>query len=199
MYRAALGCNCFGTDDPARLRMMYFQEPLSHLAVALLDARLDVVEGVLIDINAGPGRDGGTYFARIGQDREDCRLALLRRGFYITCKEQIHPVKINRTGASRSSRPTSVDSNLLSYGTRDDHRIPYVYPNICGNGLRITLIGYHGMLAKGKNFNLLKSPRISDDDDMALSADHPLNTITTCKFIRICTAISALASLLLMI
>jgi len=164
VFRASLGCNCFGTDDPNRLQMMNFQENLSYLAVALLNRDLQVVEDVLIDVNAGPGRQGDTYYqSRVpGQSREDCRIFLARQSVYVTCNDQIHRLSIQRrrTNSSRSREDNEDDDvvvNTTKYGTRDDHRIPYVYPNIYGRGLRITLRGYHGHLGKGKNFNVFKS------------------------------------------
>jgi len=44
------------------------------------------------------------------------------------------------------------------YGTAADTRIPYVYPNIYGNGLEVTLLGHDTRIDAGKNFNIFRSP-----------------------------------------
>ena len=145
-YRAYTGCNCFG-PDPART-IMKAGEQLSYLAVALLDDHLNVVPGtdVLVDLNAGPSR---TKYWR--QPLEDCRIFGMRGGMYLVCNEEMKRIKIRR-------RVAGMDTTFhTDYGTRDDHRIPYVYETIYGNGLEIILLGHNGKVGGGKNFNVFRS------------------------------------------
>ena len=145
-YRAYTGCNCFG-PDPDRI-IMKAGEQLSYLAVALLDEHLDVLPGtdVLIDLNAGPRR---TKYWR--QPLEDCRLFSLRGGIYLLCNEEMKRIKIRRRMETIKTK-TNAD-----HGRRDDHRIPYDYEHIYGDGLQITLIGHNGKVGGGKNFNIFRS------------------------------------------
>lgn len=155
-YRAYTGCNCFG-PDPKR-EIMKAGEQISYLAVALLDKTLDVIPGtdVLIDLNAGPSR--GEYWR---QFVEDCRIYVLRGGIYFLCNEELKRMK------RRRSMGEELHSIPAGYGTRDDQRIPYVYPNIHGDGLEITMISHNSKIAGGKNLNIFRSLRQSNrtEDD----------------------------------
>lgn len=149
LFRAYLGNNCFGAD-PLR-QMMTAGEQISYLAVALLDESLNVIPNtdVLIDVNAGPG-----YGKYRRQFREDCRIFLLRGSIYWVCNEGMHQVKIVRSNTTVVPEPN------------DTSRLPYTYPNIYGNGLQITLMGYHVKLAGGKNFQLFRSPASKTGGDI---------------------------------
>ena len=146
IYRAYTGCNCFG-PDPNR-EMMKAGEQLSYLAVALLDEHLDVVPGTdtLVDLNAGPRR---TKYWR--QPLEDCRIFALRGGIYLLCNEEMKRIRIRRK-TKRMETKMNAD-----HGRREDHKIPYVYENIYGDGLEITLIGSNGKVGGGKNFNVFRT------------------------------------------
>jgi len=159
-YRAYTGCNCFG-PDPHHREIMNAGEQLSYLALALLDAELNVVEGtdVLIDLNAGPRR---TKYWR--QPLEDCRANILRGGMYLVCNEEMLRVTIVRrqqsdgggggSGARSGAGRTKRERRL---GRRDDHTLPYVCDNVYGDGLQITLVGRDGKVGGGKNFNVFRS------------------------------------------
>ena len=144
--RAYTGCNCFG-PDPKR-EIMKAGEQISYLAVALLNESLDLIQGsdVLIDLNAGPTR--GKYFR---QFVEDCRLFALRGGIYFLCNEELMRIKIKRRMTTNKSRAIPA-----GFGTRDENRIPYVFPNIYGNGLEVTMMGHNGKIDGGKNFNIFR-------------------------------------------
>lgn len=145
-YRAYLGCNCFGSDKKDR-ELMRAGEQITYLAIALLNSTLDVVEGtdVLIDLNAGPGR--GAYGR---QFIEDCRINLIKGGIYLLCNEEMKRVKITRT-----QEPLS--SSLYQPYQRPKQKMPYVYPNVHGDGLTITLLSHKVKVGGGKNFNIFRS------------------------------------------
>jgi len=146
IYRAYLGNNCFGID-PHRI-MMDAGEQVGYLVMALLDENLNVIQDTdtLIDINAGPATGRYKYFR---QFNEDCRIFLSRRSLYLGCKEFLHRIQIIR-------RQYAI-LNTSEYGTRDDHRMPYIYSNIYGDGLQLILKKSHNKFGGGKNFNIFKT------------------------------------------
>lgn len=150
VYRAYTGCNCF--IDPKR-SIMTADEQISYVVVALMDEKLDIIDGtdVLIDLNAGPGL--GKYFR---QFREDCRVSLHRGSIYLLCNEQLHRIRI-----VRSNNETAHESAKINqYGTgRQVDELPYRYPNIYGNGLHVILDSTHRKIGGGKNFNLFRHLR----------------------------------------
>jgi len=162
-FRAYLGCNCFGRNATDR-RLMSSGEQISYLAIALLNETLDVVDGtdVLIDLNAGPSR--GQYGR---QFVEDCRVSLMRGGLYLICNQELKRIRIERTMTHNA--PSSSSSRPLrqlpppGYGTKRGIPLPYVYPNIHGFGLNVTLLSHHTGISGGKNFNLFRSTRKSHE------------------------------------
>jgi hypothetical protein len=147
--------------------LMTAGEQISYLAIALLDERLDVVDGtdVLIDLNAGPNR--GLYGR---QFLEDCRIFLMKGGIYLLCNEELKRIQITRTTTQRH-RKTSLSTPPLSsqsqsqavpppgYGTKQGIPLPYVYPNVRGDGLNITLLSHRTKISGGKNFNIFRTTR----------------------------------------
>jgi hypothetical protein len=124
---------------------------LSYLALALLDSNLDIVPGtdVLIDLNAGPERV--TYWR---QNLEDCRINLLRGGLYLLCNDTLLRVRIRRTVG-----PVHLEEQNTHTG--QDLKLPYVYPNIYGDGLKIILLTKQ-KIEGGKNFNIFRSLALSN-------------------------------------
>ena len=153
-FRAYTGCNCFGAD-PLR-RLWKAGELLTYLGVALLDENLDIVEDVLIDLNAGPGY--GKYWLQIVGD---CRLFLLRGGLYLLCNEKMFRINIRR-------KTKNDNSNSHNHATgQDTSRLPYVYPNIYGANLEVTLLftrhRWAGKNIGGKNWNIFRAPSTSNN------------------------------------
>jgi len=159
VYDAYLGSNCFG-PDPKR-EIMKAGELISYTAVALLDERLDVIPGsdILIDINAGPGY--GKYWR---QWRGDCRIFLMRGTIYFSCNEFLHPMRIRRTKTA-DGRPIESVFDTTTFGTRSDDRTPYVYSNIYGSGLEITLTHRPHRSGRGKNFQFFRSKTASESTE----------------------------------
>jgi len=159
IYRAYTGCNCFGRNLHDR-SLMTAGEQLSYMAMTLLDENLDIVEGTdtLIDLNAGPTRRH--YW---NQNVEDCRILLLRGGIYLLCNEEMKRVKIKRKQQSSSSSLSSRTIPPPGYATQKGIQFPYVYPNIHGDGLEITILGQHNKIGGGKNFNTFRSTSKSSD------------------------------------
>jgi len=150
-YRAFTGCNCFGIL-PNR-DIMAVVEKVSYLAIALLDEHLDVINGtdVLVDFNLSPPNgDGNRYFQ---QFREDCRTFLVKGHLQIVCNSLVHNVRIRRTWGKGSRASPKPPSN----GTADDYRVPYIYENMYGDGLEITLVDNSRKLHGGKNLNIFRS------------------------------------------
>jgi len=150
-FRANTGGNCFGSDKPGVMRR---GEQISYLAVALLDENLDLIPNtdVLIDINAGPST--GKYFLQFA---EDCKPTRMRGNLYFMCNEQLFRVVIRRKVAE--GNPIAVvDGRTLHTGS--DRKIPYIYPNIHGDGLEITLLARQ-KIAGGKNLNFFRAPSTS--------------------------------------
>ena len=166
-FRAYLGCNCFGRDKTDRT-LMTAGEQISYLAIALLDERLDVVEGtdVLIDLNAGPGR--GVYER---QFVEDCRIFLIKGGTYLLCNEEMRRIQITRT-PKKKNKKTSQSRTFPppGYGTKRGIQPPYEYPNVHGDGLNITLLAHHGKIAGGKNFNIFRTIRQDTESNNAIKS-----------------------------
>jgi len=150
-YRAFLGCNCFGIL-PKR-QIMRAGEMISYLAIALLDEHLDVINGtdVLVDFNLSPQKGGRNDY--VDQFREDCRTFLINRQIQILCNNKIHRVQIRRTGDKGAQ--TIPDPG--SKGTGDDFRVPYIYENIHGDGLEVTLTQYSSNIHAAKNMNIFRS------------------------------------------
>ena len=154
IFRTYTGCNCFGRKIDDRT-LMIAGEQISYLAIVLLDKLLDIVNGtdVLIDLNAGPTH--GKYFR---QDVEDCRLSLMRGGIYFICKEELKSVRITRTGFHKDRKPSPLNQSRTvpppGYGTEQGISMPYVYPNIRGDGLTVTLLSHNMKMGGGKNFNI---------------------------------------------
>eukprot|EP00536_Pseudo-nitzschia_multiseries_P018495 jgi/Psemu1/55869/gm1.55869_g len=167
VYRAYLGCNCFGRAKEDR-HLMKVGEQISYLAVALLDEALDVIEGtdVLIDLNAGPSRL--KYFR---QDVEDCRIFLIKGEIYLVCNEAMKRVRIRRKQWSDQyiRHPTTPPPN---YGTKKKIPMPYIFPNIHGNGLEVTLLS-QSRIYGGKNMNVFRAPA---DSTTTLSSFSSHNT-----------------------
>jgi len=153
-FRAYTGCNCFGADPQRRLWKA--GELVTYYGLALLDENLDLINGTdtLVDFNIGPGY--GQYWMQIVGD---CRLFLLRGGIYALCNEKMLRLQIRRTTASGSTARSKMA------GTGPDERLPYVYPNIYGDGLEVMLLfSRHRWAGKdigGKNFNVFSSPSTS--------------------------------------
>ena len=152
-FRAYTGCNCFGAD-PLR-RLWKAGELLTYLGLALLDENLDVVEDVLIDLNAGPGY--GRYWLQVVGD---CRIFLLRGGLYLLCNEKMFRINIRR-------KIKSDNINRHNHATGQDvSRLPYVYPNIYGGNLEVTLLfsrhRWAGKNIGGKNWNIFRAPSTSN-------------------------------------
>ena len=129
---------------------------LTYLGLALLDENLDVIDDVLIDLNAGPGY--GRYWLQIVGD---CRMFLLRGGLYLLCNDKMFRVNIRR-------KTEKDKSNSHNYATgQDTNRLPYVYPNIYGTGLEVTLLfsrhRWAGKNIGGKNWNIFRSPSASNN------------------------------------
>jgi len=165
IYRAYLGCNCFGPLKDRRL--MIAGEQVSYVALTLLDENLDVVNGtdILFDINFGPG---DRYWR---QSREDCRISLLRGSIYLLCNDDIHRVRIRRAATA----VTPLDSGIHYKSGENDWKGGntkelYVYRNIHGTGLEVTLLStrsrWPGRWIDGKNMNIFRSPaRIRNNSD----------------------------------
>ena len=143
-FRANTGGNCFGADRP---QVMKTGEQVSYLAVALMDADLNIITDTLIDLNAGP-----SLFKYWLQLHEDCKIVLLRGIIYFLCNERLFRVTIRR---STQDKPLAKGMHTAS-----DRKIPYVYPNIYGKGLEITLWN-RTKIAGGKNFNIFRVPSSS--------------------------------------
>lgn len=152
-YRAYLSSNCFG-PDPTKREMMTAGEQVSYIAIALLDENLDIIDNtdVVIDLNAGPSR--GLYFR---QWAEDCRIFCMKKSLWLLCNEQFFMVQIQR----RDSNDKSTTTENVKYGTKNDTTIPYIYPNIYGNGLQVTVMAHNSKISGGKNFNLFRTVRTS--------------------------------------
>ena len=154
-YRAYLGCNCFGFD-PKR-EIMNAGEQISYLAIALLDHKLDVVPGsdTLFDLNAGPGY--GRYFR---QFREDCRVFLIRGSIHLLCNDNILRVRLRRV----TDKGGNSGIDTAAFGTKDENRVPYIYSNIHGNGLELTLLEIPRRL-EGKNLNMFRTHTNLNESD----------------------------------
>lgn len=158
-FRAYTGCNCFGRRRGDRT-LMTAGEQLSFLAIALLDEHLDIVNGtdILIDLNAGPSR--GLYERNF---LEDCRISLMRGGLYLLCNEELKSIRITRTAIQKDRKPSPLSQSHTvpppGYGTKEGIRMPYVYPNIRGDGLTVTLLSQNVKMGGGKNFNIFRTTR----------------------------------------
>jgi len=146
-FRANTAGNCFGSD---RVEVMQTgEQQISYLAVALLDRDLNVIadSDVLIDIHAGPNRN--LYFQQWFQ--EDCKVVAVAGHLHFLCNQELLRVTIAR----RPSNNQAQQPRSNNVHTGNDTQIPYLYPNIYGNGLEITLHA-HGKIAEGKNLNIFR-------------------------------------------
>jgi hypothetical protein len=128
------------------------------VALALMDENLNLIPDtdILIDINAGPGY--GKYFR---QWRADCRIFGMRGNVLLMCNEHLHLIEIIR-------QPPATMQNFKDdkdYATRDNHSLPYLYPNMYGNGLQVILHNVHHKVGDGKNFNIFTSPKNQTNSD----------------------------------
>ena len=131
-------------------------EQITYLAIALLDEQLDVVEGtdVLVDLNAGPSF--GRYCR---QFTEDCRVFLWRGGIYFLCNEQLLGVEIERRKKPANQTETTGTPSNKNDDNDNEKALPYVFPNIHGDGLKVTMVYHKYKMGGGKNFNAFRIPK----------------------------------------
>lgn len=150
-FRANVGGNCFGPDYK---KLMATGEQVSYLAVALLDANLDIVPNtdVLVDLSAGPTPHNSKYYR---QPMEDCRMFILRKSTHLLCKNHLLRLGLRRNATAGVEDISASSSKTLRY-TGKDLSFPFIYPNIYGTGLEITLLG-RAKIDDGKNINIFRS------------------------------------------
>lgn len=146
-FRGYLGSNCFGPSK--RREIMGAGEQVNYLGVALLNATLDVVRDIVLDINDGPLPDGAHYWESFRQPVEDCRIFNVNSTLHLVCnailfKVRVHPIM------TQSAAETTTPMNDTTI---------HAYPNVYGNGFELSLLEEPTLLVTGKtakNMNIFR-------------------------------------------